>query len=182
MAAGAWALLLAAAPRPAAAHEPHVFVGGDDGVWTAEGMPGMHHFRMFSGRGRLGVQLQPLGEDLRRFFGAPDREGVLVAHVEPKSVAERAGLRAGDVVLQVDGKKVDDAGDVVSAIADKKEGDKVAIVVVRDKRRHTLTATMDKASEPRPMRSFFLHQGDVDKKLDARLKAIEERLQKLEKK
>jgi membrane-associated protease RseP (regulator of RpoE activity) len=66
--------------------------------------------------------------------------------VTDDSPAARAGIRAGDVIISVDGEKVDGSGDVSRAINKKKEGD-VTLTVVRDKNQRTFTVT-PKAAEP----------------------------------
>ena len=58
------------------------------------------HFEwsMSTGRGRLGVMVLGLTPELREHFRAPSDRGVMIARVEPKSVAETAGLAVGDVL------------------------------------------------------------------------------------
>ena len=92
---------------------------------------------------RLGVMVMSLTPDLRAYFGALDKgEGVLVAKVEPNSPAAKAGIKVGDVIVAVKGERVDDASDVISALADAKQGDKAHVEVIRDKKRVGLDATM----------------------------------------
>jgi serine protease Do len=57
-------------------------------------------------RGRIGVQIQSLNAELAGSFGLPDANGALVASVEPGSPADKAGVKAGDVIREFDGKKV----------------------------------------------------------------------------
>ena len=54
---------------------------------------------MGAGRGRLGVRIESLNEDLAGALGAPGKQGVLVLEVLDDTPAARAGLRAGDVIL-----------------------------------------------------------------------------------
>jgi membrane-associated protease RseP (regulator of RpoE activity) len=142
------------------------------------------HARVFRmggpGRGRLGLHLQPLSEELRKFFGAPDKEGVLVAQVEDKSPAAKAGFKPGDVVVEVGDRAVDDAGDVIAAVAERKEGDKVPVVVVRDRKRYTLTATLEKPAAPPPGVHMFGGLAEVEQ-LKKQVRELEERVKKLEK-
>lgn len=67
-------------------------------------------------RPRLGVRLQSLTPQLSEYFGLGDRSGVLIASVRDGSPADSAGLRAGDVLLSVDGRDVSDVGDAVRAV------------------------------------------------------------------
>jgi serine protease Do len=75
-----------------------------------------------------------------------DREapGVRIAHVLPSSAAEKAGVKAGDIVKKFDGKDVKDFPSLVARIAGKKPGDKVKITVLRDKKTLTLDVTLGK--------------------------------------
>lgn len=91
------------------------------------------------GGGRLGVSIQSLGDQLATHFGAED--GVLVTAVNEDSAAEKAGLRAGDVITKVDGRDVDDTEDVMRALGQAKG--EIAIEIVRDKKAQTLKVTLE---------------------------------------
>ncbi len=58
-------------------------------------------------RGWLGVSVQPLTPELAKSFGAKDTQGVLIADVIQDSPAHKAGLQAGDIILEFDGRKID---------------------------------------------------------------------------
>ena len=64
-------------------------------------------------RSWLGVYPQPLTESLRRAFRLPDRHGALLAEVYAPSPAQQAGLQAGDVIIEFDGRKVERADDLM---------------------------------------------------------------------
>src|SRR5262245_62058088 len=85
-------------------------------------------------RGWLGVSLQPLTPDLASSFGVPDAKGALVADVVPDSPADRAGLKSGDVVISVDGEKVNGPSDVARLVGFAKPGQERRLTVWRDKR------------------------------------------------
>src|SRR6267142_342065 len=70
------------------------------------------------GRGRLGVRVEGLNPDLGSYFGAPDGQGVLVVKVMKDTPAEKAGLKAGDVITRVGDQAVTDAQDLVKALRD----------------------------------------------------------------
>ena len=93
-------------------------------------------------RGWLGVSLQPLTSDLAASFGVEGGKGALVAEVQPQSPAAKAGLRSGDVIVEVNGKKVDSAADVVRTVGFAKPGEEARLTVWRDRARHTLTAKL----------------------------------------
>jgi len=106
-------------------------------------------------RARLGVMVVGITPELRKHFGAADNRGVLVGRVEPKSAAEAAGLEVGDLIVEVHGRAIDTAGDVISALAPVKQGDTVPISVIRDRKPMTLqakltTAPSTSADAPRP--------------------------------
>ena len=92
-------------------------------------------------RGRLGVTVQPLTRDLEEYFGAKNG-GALVASVSSDSAASKAGIKAGDVIVSVNGKSVRDSDDLVREL-DGINGD-ATIVVMRDKKELTLKATMER--------------------------------------
>jgi membrane-associated protease RseP (regulator of RpoE activity) len=101
-----------------------------------------------AGHGRLGIAVLQVSRELRAHLGAPIDRGVLVDAVRPDSPAAHAGLRAGDVIVEVDGAPATSATDMLDAIADRKQGDPVAIAALRDRRRIELTATL--ADDPGP--------------------------------
>ncbi|MFN7572730.1 MAG: Do family serine endopeptidase [Betaproteobacteria bacterium] len=82
---------------------------------------------------RMGVLLQEMNQGLAESFGLKKPDGALVAKVEPNSAAAGAGLQAGDVILSIDGKPVEAAGDVSSRIGLAKPGETVKLSVWRDK-------------------------------------------------
>jgi serine protease Do len=86
----------------------------------------------FSSGSRIGVKIQDLTEQLGAYFGVTDGEGVLIIEVEEDMPAQKAGLKAGDVIVEVDGKKIEDSGELISAISQKEKGDKVNIKVIRN--------------------------------------------------
>lgn len=90
----------------------------------------------------LGIEIQSMSDDLREYFNAPRGVGVLVDRVMEDSPAEASGLRAGDVVIRVDGKDVSHHGDIMRALKGLEEGDRVAVVVVRDGSEKTFDVTL----------------------------------------
>ena len=91
-------------------------------------------------RGRFGAQLSPLTDQLAQFFGV--KEGVLVASVDPESVAGKAGLKAGDVITSVNGRSVETPRDVTQELRDVQPGKAVDIGLLRDRKPLTIKAQM----------------------------------------
>ncbi|EDY18513.1 protease Do [Chthoniobacter flavus Ellin428] len=83
-------------------------------------------------RGFLGIALQPLSEDLAKAFKIENNAGVLVAEVTSKSPAEKAGILAGDVVVEVNGKKVEGPRELQMMVAGIAPGTTVPVKLVRD--------------------------------------------------
>lgn len=79
----------------------------------------------------IGVSLYDLSDQLAKHYGATDG-GALINEVVKDSPAEKAGLEAGDVIVKLDGNKVEDTQEIREAIADKDDGDKVAVTVLRN--------------------------------------------------
>jgi S1-C subfamily serine protease len=104
--------------------------------------------RMTSPRGRLGVQLNELTPQLADYFGVKNG-GVLVAGVTKDSPAEKAGLKAGDVITSVNGTAVRGSDDVVDQLRDK--NGEISVGIVRDKKESTVKATLENET---PRRSF----------------------------
>ena len=96
-------------------------------------------------RGRLGVSVQSITPELAEYFGAKNG-GALVSSVTKESAAAKAGIKAGDVIVSVNGRAVKDADDLINKIEDV-DGE-ATIVVIRDKKEMTLRATIEK---PRPV-------------------------------
>ncbi|SYZ72124.1 exported hypothetical protein [Candidatus Zixiibacteriota bacterium] len=81
----------------------------------------------------IGVSLQSLNTQLGDYFGVTDGKGALVAEVMDNSPAQKAGIKAGDVITSIDGQAIDGPSDVQKAVADKKKGEKLEMTVLRNK-------------------------------------------------
>jgi S1-C subfamily serine protease len=89
-------------------------------------------------KGKLGVMVMGLTDELQTHFGSVDKTGVLVARVEPGSPAARAGIAIGDVIVEVRSRAIDDAGDVIAALADVGKNAHATVKIMRDKKPMTL--------------------------------------------
>ncbi len=99
-------------------------------------------------RGYLGVSIQPMTTDLAKSFGMAQATGALVSSVVEGSPAAKAGVKAGDIITEYDGRKVARSEDLPRAVAETPVGRGVSIAVVRDGKPITLRATIARLSEP----------------------------------
>src|SRR5262249_10134741 len=89
-------------------------------------------------RGWLGVSIQAMKPELAKGFGLKEPRGVLISDVVQDSPADKAGVAAGDVVTEFDGKKVDTPQDLQKVVALTAPGKGVPIKVWRDRAEKTL--------------------------------------------
>ncbi|GEP01052.1 Do family serine endopeptidase [Methylobacterium haplocladii] len=83
-------------------------------------------------RGYLGVQIQPVTQDIADSLGLQKAKGALVNSTESGTPASKAGLKTGDVIEKVDGKPIDDAKELSRKIAGLKPGTKVELAYLRN--------------------------------------------------
>lgn len=91
-------------------------------------------------RGRLGAQAQDLTPQLAQAFNIPFRRGAVVSHVEKASPADRAGLKPGDIVIEINGKAVRNADMLRNNMGLLRIGQSVKMKVLRDNKVLTLSA------------------------------------------
>lgn len=98
-------------------------------------------------RGRLGITIQDVTPELRKAFDLPNNtKGVLISNVEEDSSAEKAGLKVGDVIVSVEGKKVTTTSQLRNAIGLRREGSKVLLGIIRDGDEKEIKASIGKTS------------------------------------
>lgn len=97
-------------------------------------------------RGYLGVAIQDLNEQLGDYFGVKDGDGVLITEVIEDSPAEKAGLKAGDVIVGADDEDITDSEDIFDALSDKEDGDTVSITYLRRGEKHTVPVEVTEES------------------------------------
>jgi serine protease Do len=83
-------------------------------------------------RGRLGVRIQPMTKELAQSFRLKEPNGALIATVEPGSPADKAGLKAGDVVLAFNGQPIDEPNKLPRLVAATKPGSSATLRIWRD--------------------------------------------------
>ena len=85
----------------------------------------------------MGLGLMELNPQLGKYFEAPEGKGVLVESVKEGSAAEKAGFRAGDVILKIGDKNVEKIRDVHKQLSKYEEGDKANFEILRKGTRMT---------------------------------------------
>src|SRR6185436_339477 len=91
-------------------------------------------------RGYLGMQIQDVNEDIREAFNLPEARGALVQSVDEGKPADKAGIRHGDVVVEVDGKPIRNNRELIDYISYLPVGSEVKITLLRNGQRQTVTA------------------------------------------
>ena len=104
---------------------------------------------------RLGITIEPLTGQLAEYFGVKSGRGILVTEVNANWPAAKGGLKAGDVITAIDGKKIENIETLVEAITEKEEGP-ITLTILRDRTEQTVTVTLEKRrATTRPRGSLF---------------------------
>lgn len=113
-------------------------------------------------RGYLGIQIQPLDDDMADALGVEMRRGEFIQSVQPGEPAERAGLRAGDVVLAVNGDDVTPDQTLSYLIANIRPGATVPLRILRDGERSSLNVTVGRRPSEAELRQQQQFQAEDD--------------------
>jgi membrane-associated protease RseP (regulator of RpoE activity) len=89
---------------------------------------------------RLGVGVSSLSKQLGDYFGIAEGKGLLIENVAENSPAAKAGLKAGDVIVEIEGEAVSNQADLIRGLNKKAEGE-IALTFVRDRQRQTVRLT-----------------------------------------
>jgi serine protease Do len=132
-------------------------------------------------RGYMGVSIQDVSDALAKEFKLKDKHGALVGDVTPKSPAEKAGIKSGDVIVEFNGKPVEDSRTLKLRAAQVPPGSKVQVELVRDGTQKTVAVALeefpDKDVASRSSRSDKdfadpldgVTVGDIDRNLRAQM-------------
>jgi serine protease Do len=101
---------------------------------------------LLMGRPRLGIDAEDISGQLGSYFGVPEGEGILVREVNPGSAAEKAGVKAGDVITSLNGEKIHGLGELRSKLAGN-DGKTVKLGVLRNKSAMTLDVEIPAAKQ-----------------------------------
>jgi serine protease Do len=104
-------------------------------------------------RGWIGVQIQPVTQDIADGLGLKKAEGALVAEPQPKSPAVKAGIEAGDVITAVDGKSVKDARDLAKKIGALPPKTSVKLSILHKGSEKTVTLTLGEMPKTKEARA-----------------------------
>ncbi len=94
---------------------------------------------------QIGISTAPLNKQLAEYFGAGDG-GILISSVRENGAAAKAGIKAGDVIVEINGKKAAGASDLLEALSDPNGGD-LNLIVIRDKNRQSVRVTPENSGE-----------------------------------
>ncbi|MDD2309719.1 MAG: DegQ family serine endoprotease [Desulfuromonadaceae bacterium] len=98
-------------------------------------------------RGWLGVSIQQVTPDLAKSFGLSGEKGALISGIIPGSPAEKGGLKAGDIIMDFDGKKIQEMNELSRMVAAAPVGKKVALTVMRDGKEKKVTVVIERLKE-----------------------------------
>jgi serine protease Do len=93
--------------------------------------------------GYMGIGISDVTPENAKFFDVNDASGAVVTQVEPDSPAGKAGLKVGDVITELDGKKVSDAGELQVEVGQKRPGTTIKLEVMRDGKTVNLPVTLE---------------------------------------
>ena len=113
-------------------------------------------------RGWLGVQIQTVTDDLAESLGLDEKQGALVADVVKDSPAERAGVKVGDVILGFNGKPVKKMRDLPRLVADIEAGSKIHMLVLRNGKEKSLTASIGESPADEQVASLEVGRTDSE--------------------
>jgi Do/DeqQ family serine protease len=111
-------------------------------------------------RGVLGVNIQTLAPEIATSMGLPDNtQGALVSQVVDGSAADKAGIKAGDVITSVNNRPVKDASGLRNAIGLLSVGEKVDLALLRDGKPRRVTAMIGEGDAAAEAKATGMHQG-----------------------
>ena len=125
---------------------PSVFeFDGEDFALTMPALPSIPRTFMSWRSPILGIESESLNPQLAEFFGV--KEGVLVRSVNRGSAAEKAGFKAGDVIIKVDGERVTTPKEISSILQESRSKGSISVTVVRHQKEMSLSVTVEQAAD-----------------------------------
>jgi serine protease Do len=93
-------------------------------------------------RGYLGVFIGNVSEEAQKSFDLPSRDGALIQDLEKDGPAAKAGLKAGDVIVSIDGAPIKETRELIDRVASTPPGDKVRLGVIRDGKKQSVDVSL----------------------------------------
>jgi serine protease Do len=112
------------------------FGGGDGNVFIWRGTASR----------QIGIGVTALTKQLGDYFGVAEGKGLLVNNVRENSPADKAGIKAGDVIVEIEGEAVKGHVDLIRALGEKKEGD-TSLTIIRERNRQTIRVTPETSKD-----------------------------------
>ena len=91
-----------------------------------------------------GMEVNIVDQRIAKYFGLKNAEGVIISDIKKNSPAEKAGLKVGDIILEINGEKIQNEETIISIINDAKAGDVLDLKVYRDKKTFSVNLTLEK--------------------------------------
>ncbi len=93
-------------------------------------------------RGYIGIKIKPLTPELAEALGIKEKKGIVVLFVEPGSAGEKAGLKAGDIIIRLNKKPIESIDDFINKVANLKPGTEITLDIVRDNKEKQITVKL----------------------------------------
>ena len=116
-------------------------------------------------RGWIGVSIQPVTDDIADSLGLDSKRGALISDVVSGGPSEKAGLRAGDVILSFNGENIDDLRDLTKSVALSEADSTVEVSIWSEEREKTIDLKVGTMEEPKVTKASFSGRGDELPKL-----------------
>jgi len=91
-----------------------------------------------------GMEVNIVDQRIAKYFGLKNAEGVIISDIKKNSPAEKAGLKVGDIILEINGERIQNEETIISIINDAKAGDVLDLKVYRDKKTFSVNLTLEK--------------------------------------
>ena len=118
--------------------------------------------KAFGGRAFLGIQLFELNDELAQYFGVKPDDGVLILEVEEDSPAEKAGIKAGDVITKIDKEAVSEPAAIHEIISELDEDDEIEIEIIHKNSKKTMKVKLEERED---LNQFYFSPQQQIKKL-----------------
>lgn len=116
-------------------------------------------------RGWLGVLIQSITPEIAESLGLKDIKGALIADVTPDSPADKAGLKRGDIVIEFEGKKIDEFSDLTKLVGVASPGESKSLKVLREGKVVNITVELgelrDEKAKKQPQENTTIQEGDI---------------------